>query len=120
MERLRRGAAAAAAGTLLAAGLMLGAFAAGQARAKPLEPLPAPSPAAGWGHPEAEGQIDINSADAQTLTALPGIGPARAAAIVAWREEHGPFRYPEELLLVEGIGEGILADILDRITVGGG
>ncbi|MGN0985879.1 MAG: ComEA family DNA-binding protein [Candidatus Enterenecus sp.] len=120
MRGLRRGAALAAAGTLLAAGLMLGLFAAGQAGARPLESLPASSQAAGWGHPAAEGQIDINTADAQALTALPGIGPARAAAIVAYREEHGPFRYPEELLQVEGIGTGILADILDKITVGGG
>lgn len=120
MRRLRRGAALAAAGTLLAAGLMLGLFAAGQAGARPLESLPASSQAAGWGHPAAEGQIDINTADTGALTALPGIGPARAAAIVAYREEHGPFRYPEELLQVEGIGTGILADILDKITVGGG
>lgn len=120
MGRGKRGTALAAAGTLLAAGVMLGCFAAGQAGARPLEDLPAASLAAGAGHPAAEGRIDINTAAAGTLTALPGIGPARAAAIVAWREEHGPFRCPEELLQVGGIGEGILADILDKITVGGG
>lgn len=62
--------------------------------------------------------IDINTATAEELQALPGIGEARAGAIVAYREEHGPFTYVEDLRAVSGIGEGILADIMDYITVG--
>ena len=50
---------------------------------------------------------------------LPGIGEVRAQAILDYRAEHGPFRYPEELIRVKGIGEGILSGILDQITTGG-
>ena len=52
--------------------------------------------------------IDINAADAAELTALPGVGPATAAAIVAYRDEHGPFASLEELLAVPGFGTGTL------------
>ena len=48
---------------------------------------------------------------------LPGIGPARAQAIVADREANGPFRIPEELTRVDGIGEGILQGLIDYVTV---
>ncbi len=81
--------------------------------------LPAPPAAAGQGHPVQGGQIDINTATEAELDRLPGIGQAKASAIVAWRTEHGPFRYPEELIQVPGIGEGILAEILNQITAGG-
>ena len=47
--------------------------------------------------------LDPNRADAETLAALPGIGPARAAAIVAGRAS-GPYRAPRDLLRVHGIG----------------
>ena len=50
---------------------------------------------------------------------LPGIGAVRAQAILDYRAEHGPFRYPEELIRVKGIGEGILSGILEQITTGG-
>lgn len=62
--------------------------------------------------------MNINTATAGELLALPGIGESRAQAIVAYREEHGPFTYVEDILNVSGIGEGILADIKDYITVG--
>lgn len=62
--------------------------------------------------------ININTATAEELQALPGIGESRAEAIVAYREEHGPFTYVEDLRAVSGIGEGILTNIMDYITVG--
>lgn len=73
--------------------------------------------------PEQSGQpdlfpIDINTATAEELQALPGIGKTRAEAIVAYREEHGEFTYVEDLKAVSGIGEGILENIIDYITVG--
>ena len=51
--------------------------------------------------------------------ALPGIGERRAQAILDDRAANGPYRYPENLIRVKGIGEGILSDILEQITTGG-
>lgn len=51
------------------------------------------------------GKIDLNGADQGTLMALPGIGPALAARIIDDREERGPFRSPDELIRVKGIGK---------------
>lgn len=64
-------------------------------------------------------KLDLNSAGAEELQKLPGIGEKLAAAIVGYREEHGPFRDVEELLQVPGIGEKRLAAIRDLVTVGG-
>ena len=61
--------------------------------------------------------VDINQASASDLEALPGIGPALAAAIVSHREEHGPFVAVESLLDVSGIGEAKLAGLRDFATV---
>lgn len=74
-------------------------------------PLPAPT-----AEPEG-GLVHINTADAETLQTLPGIGEKRAADIIAYREENGPFRIPEDLTKVPGIGEGILEQLIDRVTV---
>ncbi|RAZ45836.1 helix-hairpin-helix domain-containing protein, partial [Klebsiella oxytoca] len=63
--------------------------------------------------------VDVNTAGLEELMTLPGIGEVRAQAILVYRAEHGPFRYPEELIRVKGIGEGILSGILDQITTGG-
>ena len=63
--------------------------------------------------------IDINRADAEQLTALPGIGEVLAGRIVAYREENGSFLSTQELQNVEGIGEKRLDAILGLITVGG-
>lgn len=55
--------------------------------------------------PVQQGSICVNLADAQTLDALPGIGPGTAEAILGERQLHGPFFYPEDLMQVRGIGE---------------
>ncbi len=57
------------------------------------------------------GLIDINSADVEDLCEIPGIGESRAGAILAYREEHGNFQSPEDLMKVPGIKEGIYARI---------
>ena len=63
-------------------------------------------------------KLDLNTATAAQLQRLPGIGEKISAAIVAWREEHGPFQKVEELLQVPGIGEKRLAEIRDLVTAG--
>ena len=62
-------------------------------------------------------RLNINTASAADLTALPGIGEKKAAAIVAYRDANGPFTEPEQLLQVDGIGEGILEKIKPHIYI---
>jgi len=63
---------------------------------------------------------DLNAMTVEELAELPGIGPALAERIAAYRTEHGPFRTVEELLEVSGIGEKKLEDLRDRVTVAAG
>jgi competence protein ComEA len=52
------------------------------------------------------GPVNINAADAATLAGeLKGVGPAKAAAIIEYRQKHGPFHNVDELALVKGIGQ---------------
>jgi competence protein ComEA len=52
------------------------------------------------------GPVDVNTADAETISAeLKGVGLAKAKAIVEYRKKHGPFRSADDLSLVKGIGE---------------
>ena len=62
-------------------------------------------------------KIDINRAEIWLLKALPGIGEAKAQAIIAYREQNGPFRNIKELTKVEGIGATIHEQIKELITV---
>jgi competence ComEA-like helix-hairpin-helix protein len=59
-------------------------------------------PAAGA---ETKKVVNINSADASELALLPRVGPSVADRIVDYRKENGPFKKPEDLMLVQGIGE---------------
>ena len=59
--------------------------------------------------------IDLNTADAAALAQIPGIGEVTAAAITAYRDEHGGFRNREELLQIHGIGEKRYAELLDYL-----
>lgn len=65
----------------------------------------------------ADGRLDINTADRGQLMTLPGIGEAKAAAIIAYREAHGAFNAPEELKQVEGIKDGVYRKIEGCIKV---
>lgn len=67
--------------------------------------------------PLTMGAVNINTATVLELQDLPGIGAVRAEAIVADRENNGPFRIPEDITRVPGIGQGTLEEVLDRITV---
>ncbi|QAY71940.1 ComEA family DNA-binding protein [Xylanimonas protaetiae] len=72
-----------------------------------------PSGAGGRG----AGLVDLNTADEAALDTLPGIGPALAARIVAWRTDNGPFASVDELDEVAGIGPAMLAKVRDLVTV---
>ncbi len=61
--------------------------------------------------------VDLNTATQAELESLPGIGAVRAAAILAYREEHGPFTRPEQLTQVEGIGQSTYDELAPYITV---
>jgi competence protein ComEA len=63
------------------------------------------------------GLIDLNTATAEQLDALPGVGPATASAILAYRTEHGRFKSVGELMEVRGIGEGKFASIRPKVKV---
>ena len=61
--------------------------------------------------------VNLNTAPAEELTALPGIGEELARRIVQYREEHGPFEAVEDLTKVPGIGQGKLAALEGLVTV---
>jgi competence protein ComEA len=67
------------------------------------------------------GPVNLNSADAATLAKeLDGIGPAKAQAIVEYRQKNGPFRSAEDLLKVDGIGDKVLEQNRGNIRLNGG
>ena len=63
------------------------------------------------------GQLNLNTATAEQLETLPGIGPDLAQRILDFRAGHGPFKDVEGLLQVKGIGEAKLAKLRDLVTV---
>ncbi len=69
------------------------------------------------GDPGAPAVVDLNTATAEELDTLPGVGPATAAAILAYRDEHGRFASVDELLEVRGIGEAKLEQLRASVTV---
>lgn len=79
------------------------------------EAVPAQAAAAGADRPAAK--VNLNTASAADLDALPGIGPATAEAIIRHREEKGRFRSVSELLDVRGIGEAKLSKLRPLVTV---
>ncbi|GDX79449.1 hypothetical protein LBMAG42_12600 [Deltaproteobacteria bacterium] len=62
--------------------------------------------------------VDVNTADATALETLPGIGPSKAEAILAYRAEHGPFTTLADLDAVSGIGPSTLENIKDMVSFG--
>jgi competence protein ComEA len=63
------------------------------------------------------GPIDVNTADAAMLETLNGIGEVLAAAIVTYRDEHGPFTSVDQLVDVPGIGPATLEELRDQVTI---
>ena len=62
--------------------------------------------------------VNINRADEKTLSALKGIGPAKAEAIVTYRQAHGPFKSVDQLAEIKGIGPKILEKLRPQVTLG--
>lgn len=63
-------------------------------------------------------KLDINQASLEELMTLPGIGQAKAQAIIEYRKEHGQFTSIEELKNINGIKDGVYNKVKDSITVG--
>jgi competence protein ComEA len=62
--------------------------------------------------------VNINTADAETLSLeLKGVGPKRAEAIIAYRNQHGPFKSIEDLLKIKGIGKKMLEKNREKIII---
>jgi competence protein ComEA len=89
-------------GRIVAAGLLCGLLGGGVAAAAPADP---------------GARVNGNSASVDELAGLPGIGPAKARAIVEHRSAE-PFHKPEDLRKVKGIGDKLYEQVKDRITVG--
>jgi competence protein ComEA len=64
------------------------------------------------------GTVNINTANAEVLDTLPGIGPVKAAKIIAYRESNGPFKAIVELDNVPGVGPVTLAKLTPLVTIG--
>jgi competence protein ComEA len=64
------------------------------------------------------GKVNINSASAQQLTALPGVGEKLAARIVEYRQKSGGFKSVQEIMNVQGVGEKNFAKLQPFLTAG--
>ena len=85
--------------------------------AEPLGDGSAPNPDAVGAPESCQPPVNINTASAQCLETLPGIGGVRAESIVAHREQEGPFASPQAITDVSGIGDGIFRRLAELITV---
>ena len=65
----------------------------------------------------SDGRININTASLEELQTLKGVGESRARAIIEYREQHGDFKTPEEIMNISGIKEGVFSKIKDQIVV---
>ncbi|MFF2447624.1 helix-hairpin-helix domain-containing protein [Neobacillus sp. NPDC058068] len=87
------------------------------------EGVPAPGTSGGaamttsGGAGQTQGKININKANDTELQTLPGIGPAKAAAIVEYRNSNGPFKAVEDIKNISGIGDKTFEKLKDSIAV---
>lgn len=66
-----------------------------------------------------EYKLNINTASAEELTMLPGVGEKIAQRIVEYREENGPYASVDDIMQVKGVKQTLFNDISDYITIGG-
>ncbi|MEZ4459318.1 MAG: ComEA family DNA-binding protein [bacterium] len=90
-------------------------LAANRARDVPLKPPKPVQKDAQTPEPEPR-PVDLNTATAEELDTLPGVGPSTAARIIAYREKRR-FKHPKDIMRVRGIGKATFAKMKDRITV---
>lgn len=62
-------------------------------------------------------RINLNTATVEELASLPGIGLTTATRVVEYREKHGPFARPEDLLIIKGLGESTYRALAELIKV---
>lgn len=79
--------------------------------------VPGAAAGAGGASTESSGPVNLNTATADELDALPGIGPVLAQHILDWRSAHGSFRSVDQLRDVSGIGDSTFADLAPLVTV---
>lgn len=65
------------------------------------------------------GTVNLNTATEEQLESLPGVGPSKAAAIVAWRKKHGQFKKVDDLTRVKGFGRKTLQRLRPYLAVTG-
>jgi competence protein ComEA len=82
-----------------------------------VEPVGGSIPSPGGSSSNNQGKIDLNKADVNELQTLPGIGPAKAAAIVEYRGKSGKFKAIEDLKNISGIGDKTFEKLKDLIAV---
>lgn len=75
-----------------------------------------PSPSAHF-TPTVSFPININSAPQALLEEIPGIGPTKAASIITYQQEHGPFKKVDDIMNVPGIGTGLFSTMKNLITI---
>lgn len=68
---------------------------------------------------DAQGKVNVNTASAEQLQLLPRVGPALAQRIIEFREQNGPFKAIEDLILVRGIGEKTLDLMKPYVAISG-
>ncbi|MBV9292406.1 MAG: ComEA family DNA-binding protein [Frankiales bacterium] len=79
--------------------------------------VPGAAVAASGGTAGSSGPVELNTATAEQLDALPGVGPVLAQRILDWRAAHGGFHSPSDLKQVPGIGDAIFAEISPLVRV---
>ncbi len=95
-------------GIVFVAALSLASVACAHAGSLDASPPPAP----------AGEVVNLNTATERELVDLPGVGPAKAAAILAFRKKHGGFKRVEDLRKVKGFGRKTVAKLRPSLTVG--
>ena len=78
-----------------------------------------PPAVAGQGTPVGAGTVNVNTASLDELVRLPGVGPAKAAAVAAFREKHGPFKRIDDLDRVKGFGRKLLGRVRPFVSLTG-